>query len=387
MENATTNAPWIADRRFTDSLKWGNYNKTGVLPMWVADMDFRSAEAIIEALRKRANEGVFGYARQSEQALEAVVGWLDKRHHWKINPEWVVWMPGVVSAIHVAARAFSGPQEGIFTFTPIYPPFLWSPQSSGRRTVTCPLQLTESGYQIDFDLFEETLTPDTKVLLLCSPHNPVGRVWTREELMRVAEICLRRKVLICSDEIHCDLLMGPNVRHIPTATLSQEIAEHTVTLMSAAKSFNLPGLNCGFAVISNPTLRRQFQEAAKGIVPHVNIFGYTATQAAYADGSAWFEEVLEYLRANQDLLYHAVNEEMQPLSMIKAEATYLAWIDCRGLEQDNPRALFEKAGVGVMDGTAFGQKGFVRLNFACSREHLMTAVERMKKAIHYHTNV
>lgn len=355
--------------------------------MWVADMDFRSAEAIIEALRKRANEGVFGYARQSEQALEAVVGWLDKRHHWKINPEWVVWMPGVVSAIHVAARAFSGPQEGIFTFTPIYPPFLWSPQSSGRRTVTCPLQLTESGYQIDFDLFEETLTPDTKVLLLCSPHNPVGRVWTREELMRVAEICLRRKVLICSDEIHCDLLMGPNVRHIPTATLSQEIAEHTVTLMSAAKSFNLPGLNCGFAVISNPTLRRQFQEAAKGIVPHVNIFGYTATQAAYADGSAWFEEVLEYLRANQDLLYHAVNEEMQPLSMIKAEATYLAWIDCRGLEQDNPRALFEKAGVGVMDGTAFGQKGFVRLNFACSREHLMTAVERMKKAIHYHTNV
>lgn len=381
MDTSSTPPSWIADRRFSDSLKWSGFSKSHVLPLWVADMDFRSAEPIIDALRKRVDEGVFGYAAESDEAAAAVIEWIRTHHGVVINPEWLVWMPGVVPAIHVACRAFAAPGEAVFTFTPIYPPFLWSPEASGRRTVTCPLTQIDGKYEIDFDAFTASLTDDTRVVLLCSPHNPVGRAWTRDDLTRIAEICLERKIILCSDEIHCDLLLDRSVRHIPTLSLSDEIAQNTITLMSAAKTFNLPGLNCGFAIIPNPALRKRFKETAKGIVPHVNVFGYTSTRAAYSRGQAWLEEILEYLRHNHDRLYNAVNSEMQPLTMNRIEATYLAWIDCRKLNVPNRRALFEKARVGLMDGSAFGAPGFVRLNFACSREHLELAIERMKTAL------
>jgi len=372
---------WIADRRCTDSLKWSGFNKSHVLPLWVADMDFRSAQPVIDALHRRVEQGVFGYAAESDEAAEAVIEWLRARHGVQIDPDWLVWMPGVVPAIHVACRAFAAPQEGVFTFTPVYPPFLWSPEASGRRTVTAPLKFTSTRYDIDFDAFKAALSDDTRVVLLCSPHNPVGRVWTRDNLLQIARICLERKIVLCSDEIHCDLLLDPSVRHIPTLSLSDEIAQNTVTLMSAAKTFNLPGLNCGFAIIPNPALRKPFKEAAKGIVPHVNLFGYASTRAAYSEGLPWLEEILSYLRHNRDLLTDAVNSGMQPLTMNAVEATYLAWIDCRKLNAANPRALFERAGVGLMDGAAFGAPGFVRLNFACSREHLELAIDRMKTAV------
>lgn len=370
---------WIADRQFTDSLKWAGYKKSGVLPLWVADMDFRSAEPIVEALRSRAGEGVFGYAAQSPELDDVVVNRMQTLHGWPIRPEWIVWVPGVVSAIHVVCRAFARPREGIFTFIPIYPPFLWSPEASDRRTVTCPLVWHDGTCRIDFDAFNAGLTKDTKVVLLCNPHNPVGRVWKQEELLQVAHICLERRILLCSDEIHCDLLLDRTVRHIPTAALSDEISNNCVTLMSAAKTFNLPGLNCGYAIIPDPALRKRFKETAKGIVPHVNIFGYVATLAAYKHGAAWLSEILEYLRQNHELLFTEISR-MPGLSMSRVQATYLAWIDCRRLGVANPRALFEKAGVGLMDGAAFGQDGFVRLNFACSREHLAQAIEHMKKA-------
>jgi cystathionine beta-lyase len=381
VDDKQTTPSWIADRRHTDSLKWSSCPKTGILPLWVADMDFRSAEPIIEALRQRVEEGVFGYAKESDRAAEAVVHWLWTRHGRRVHPEWIVWMPGVVPGLHVTCRAFSEPGEGVFTFTPIYPPFLWSPEASGRRTVTCPLTLSDGRYEIDFDAFRASLTNDTKVLLLCSPHNPVGRVWTKDELTQIAKICLKRNILLCSDEIHCDLLLDRTVRHIPTAALSDEISDRCVTLMSAAKTFNLPGLNCGFAIIPNPSLRKRFKETAMGIVPHVNIFGYTACRAAYTHGTAWLEEVLDYLRQNHDLLYTAVNSQLPGLSMGRAEATYLAWLDCRKLNLSNLRAFFDTAGVGLMDGAAFGQPGFMRLNFACSREHLTLAIDRIKTAI------
>jgi cystathionine beta-lyase len=381
VERSPTTPSWIADRRFTDSLKWSGYSKSHVLPLWVADMDFRSAEPVIEALQKRVNEGVFGYAAESDEAAAALIDWMRVRHNLHIDPEWLVWMPGVVPAIHVTCRAYAAPGEGVFTFTPIYPPFLWSPEASERRTVTCPLKHVDRTYEIDFDAFRASLTNDTRVLLLCSPHNPVGRTWSRQELTQLAEICLERNILLCSDEIHCDLLLDKSVRHIPTLSLSDKIAQNTVTLMSAAKTFNLPGLNCGFAVIPNPDLRKRFKETAKGIVPHVNVFGYTSTRAAYSQGAGWLEEILDYLRQNRDLLYNAVNNDMQPLTMCQVEATYLAWIDCRKLNIRNPRAFFEKAKVGLMDGAAFGEPGFVRLNFACSREHLELAIARMKTAL------
>jgi cystathionine beta-lyase len=372
---------WIADRRFSDSLKWAGYAKKGILPMWVADMDFRSPDPVIQALRKRADEGVFGYGKESHEATEAVVHWLSGRHGWTIQPEWVVWTPGVVSAINVTCRAFAEPHQGIFTFTPIYPPFLWSPEVSGRRTITSPLKIVDGHYDIDLSAFESSLTADTRVLLLCSPHNPVGRVWNRDQLLQIASICLKRDILICSDEIHCDLILDHRLRHTPTASLSPHIADQTVTFMSPAKTFNLPGLDCGFAIISNPSVRKRFKEAARGIVPHVNVFGYVGCTAAFTAGIPWLDEVLDYLRGNHDLLHAAVNGQMHPLSMAQVEATYLAWIDCRRLASDNPRAFFEKAGVGLMDGAAFGQPGFVRLNFACSREHLSEAIQRMKIAI------
>lgn len=371
---------WLADRCGSDSLKWAKYPDATILPMWVADMDYRCAPPILEALHTRVDHGVFGYAAAAGETTDAVVQWLRTRHGWAIDPEWIVWVPGLVPALHAVSRAFAQADEDILTFTPIYPPFMSAPQHAGRKILTCPLVHQDGYYTIDFEALTAAVSNRTKVLLLCSPHNPVGRVWKREELLKLAEFCLEHKILICSDEIHCDLVLDTNARHIPTATLSNEIADNTVTLMSAAKTFNLPGLNCGFSIISNPQLRKRFKASTTDAIPHVNVMGYVACRAAFTRGLPWLEEVLEYLRENHRLLHHAVNEGMNGLSMGHVEATFLAWIDTRKLDLSNPADFFKQAGIAVLDGKAFGQPGFIRMNFACSREHLQSAIERMKKA-------
>ncbi len=367
-------------REDTDSLKWSRYRGRDVLPMWVADMDFRCAEPIIEAMRRRVDHGVFGYAVARPADYEAVIDWVGQQHGWAIRREWILWLPGLVPALNVACRAFAGPGEGVLTFTPVYPPFLAVPTFSGREVVKCPLRQERGRWGFEPAALAEAATPQTRFLLLCSPHNPVGRVWTRQELLEVAQFCVERGIILCSDEIHCDLVVEPTCRHTPTATLSAEIAERTVTLMSPAKTFNLPGLNCGFAIIPNEKLRQQFLQAMRGILPHVNILGYTACRAAFTRGAAWHRELIAYLRDNRDYVYQAVNA-LPALSMGPVEGTYLAWIDARGLAVEQPGKWFEQAGVGVSDGKEFDGDGFVRLNFGCPRTLLEQAIERISNAM------
>lgn len=373
--------PYLANRRGTNSLKWSRNTDADSLPMWIADMDFRCADPIVHALQKRTDHAVFGYAAPTQESTDAVIHWLQTRHNFSIQPEWIVWLPGLVPALFVMCRGFAKENESVLSFTPIYPPFMDAPVRSNRKLLTCPLGTENGRYKMDFEQLSRTVTPETRVLLLCNPHNPTGRVWNREELTQIAEFCLERKIVLCSDEIHCDLILDKNLKHTPTATLSAEIAHNTVTLMSPAKTFNLPGLNCGFAIIPNPTLRRTFTKNALGAIPHINALGHIACHAAYAKGGPWLEEVLTYLRENGRILYEAVNNDIPGLSMNLPEATYLAWIDIRTLNLGDPVAFFSEAGVIPTEGAAFGEPGFVRLNFACSREHLLTAIERIKKAV------
>lgn len=365
------------DRIDTDSLKWSRYRGRDILPLWVADMDVVCAAPILDALANRLQHGVFGYGIARPGDAAAVVDWVQTRHGWTIQKDWIVWLPGLVPGLNVACRAFAQANEHVLTFTPVYPPFLSAPALSGRSLMTCPLQNDRGRYTFDVDALAQAVTPQTRLLLLCSPHNPVGRVWTRGELERLAAFCLSHDIVLCSDEIHCDLVLEESCRHIPTATLSPEVADRTVTLMSPAKTFNTPGLNCGYAIIPNLPLRKQFIRAAQGILPHVNVMGYAACRAALTQGEPWRQRLIAELRQHRQLVCEAINA-IPGLSMGTVEATYLAWIDATGLNTEHPAQWFEQAGVGVSDGADFGQKGFVRLNFATSRPRLKTALERLQ---------
>jgi len=257
--------------------------------------------------------------------------------------------------------------------TPVYPPFLSAPENSSRKLRSVPLVEKTGGWEIDFDLLKRAITPRTRMLLLCSAQNPTGRVFTRDELATLAQICERHDIVICSDEIHCELVLDKGIEHIPTAALGPEVERRTITLMAPSKTFNIPGLGCSFAVISDEPLRWQFLRAMKGIVPHVNALGYTAALAAYRDSRDWHLALIDYLRENRDIVERAI-EAMPGISMQHVEATYLAWIDTRQTGMENPVKIFEEAGVGLSDGRPFGAEGFVRLNFGCPRPVLEEAL-------------
>jgi cystathionine beta-lyase len=368
------------DRRHHDSLKWAKYRDKDVIPMWVADMDFRSPQPVTSALHRHVRHGVFGYPVKPDGLNTLVAEWILKQHRWTILEDWIVWLPSLVCGLNVACRGLCGPGREVITFTPIYPPFLSAPHHSQRTLIRCPLQREQGRYTFDLQHFEDSITDTTALLLLCSPHNPVGRVWTQEELSALTDICLRKNILICSDEIHCDLVLESSIRHIPTAALSPQAADLTITLMSASKTFNLPGLNCAFAIIPNTQIRRQFRQATFGIVPHVNAFGYSGTMAAFGQCHDWHVQLREYLRQNRDMLVQGVGP-LSGLKMDKPEATYLAWLDGRELGVENLAEFFETAGVGLSDGTEFEGKGFMRLNFGCPRKTLQQAIDRIQKAI------
>ncbi|HTQ30468.1 MAG TPA: PatB family C-S lyase [Opitutaceae bacterium] len=374
------------DRRGTDSQKWQKYAGREVLPLWVADMDFTSPPAVLEALRRRVDHGVFGYARPVQSTVEAVVGAMAARYDWRIEPEWIVWLPGLVVGLNVAVQAFAQPGDQVLSCTPVYPPFLTAPEHSGRETLAVPLALntTEKRWELDFDALERAITPRTRVFLFCHPHNPVARVWRREELVRLADFCLRHDIVLQSDEIHCDLVLDPGLRHVPTASLGPEIAARTVTFMAPSKTYNLPGLGTSFAVISDPKLRARFVRATAGIVAEVTALGYAACEAAYRDSEPWRQALLDYLRGNRDFLAGFVAREL-PGVRIEApvEATYLAWLDVQALGLADPAAHFEKHGAGLSDGFFFGapRGKNVRFNFGCPRATLAEALRRMKSAL------
>jgi cystathionine beta-lyase len=368
------------DRRGTNSLKWDLYKGKEIIPLWVADMDFRVSPAILSALQAHVDHGVFGYTLVPDELVDVIVRRLATQYTWKIEDDWIVWLPGLVTGINVACRAVGDTGDEVLTTVPIYPPFLTAPGNSSRELITVPLIEKTGGWEFDFNLLERAITPRTRMLLLCSPHNPTGRVFTRDELATLADICERNDLVICSDEIHCELVLDKDRDHIPTAALSPEVEQRTITLMAPSKTFNIPGLGCSFAVISDEQLRRQFLQAMKGIVPHVNALGYTAALAAYRDSRDWHLAMLDYLRENRDSVERFI-EAMPGLSMHHVEATYLAWIDTRETGMENPVTIFEEAGVGLSDGKPFGAEGFVRLNFGCSRPVLEEALERMRKVM------
>ena len=368
------------ERGGTASEKWAMYEKREVLPFWLADMDFQSPPAVMSALHARVEHGVFGYTSAPEELIRVVMNMLEVSYGWKVERDWLVWLPGLVVGINVTCRAFGEDGDEVLTTVPVYPPFLTAPGNWKRHLVTVPLTRAAERWEIDFDRLAAAITPRTRVFLLCSPHNPVGRAFSREELLRLAAICAEHDVVICSDEIHCDLILDRDKRHIPTATLSPEIADRTVTLMAPSKTFNLPGLGCSFAIISNARLRTRFREAMTGIVPYVNALAYTAAEAAYRHGAPWQAALLDYLRDNRDLVFRAVNE-MPGLATSHVEATYLAWIDTREAELDHPAEFFEAAGVGLGNGVYFGGPGFVRLTFGCPQSMLLEGLERMRTAL------
>lgn len=364
------------DRCNTASEKWDKYAGRDILPLWVADMDFRSPPAVLEALHQRVEHGVFGYSGPSRELTETVCNMLQHEYNWQVQPDWLVWLPGLVCGLNVACRAVGSDGDGVVTFTPVYPPFLFAPGLAGRALITVPLLEKDGRWEMDLDALEKALTPRTRLLMLCNPHNPVGRVWSREEQLALAELAERHDLVICSDEIHAGLVLDSGKQHIPFAALSPELARRTITLQAASKTYNIPGLGCSFAVISDEGLRRSFRAVMAGIVPHVNLLGYTATLSVYRDGEPWRQALLAYLRINRDLVLERV-AGMSGLKVWPVEATYLAWIDARNLG-DDPVRLFEQAGVGLSDGSPFGAPGFVRLNFGCNRALLEKALNRMQ---------
>jgi cystathionine beta-lyase len=371
----------IIDRSATGSEKWNKYKGRDIIPLWVADMDFRSPPALIQALHERVEHGVFGYTYSEQGLIDVVQAALVRDYGWSIDPEWLVWLPGLVCGLNVLCRAIGEPGDDVLTMIPVYPPFMSAPVLTERTVTKVPLALKEGRWIPDFIALEKAITPRTKLLLLCNPHNPVGRAWDREELLQFYEIAERHNLVIGSDDIHSELILDKHLRHIPIASLAPEIADRTITLLAPSKTYNIPGLGCSLAVISDPVLRSRFRKAMGRLVPHLNLFAYTAAEAVYRDGEPWRAALIEYLRLNRDLVENEI-AAMPGLSMAHVEATYLAWIDARGIGAEHPAKFFEDAGVGLSDGADFGAPGFVRLNFGCSRNLLIKALARMKKTFY-----
>lgn len=372
------------ERRGTDSQKWQKYAGRDILPLWVADMDFTSSPAIIEALQRRIAHGVFGYARPVKSTVDAVVEAMAARYGWSIDPSWLVWLPGLVVGLNVTAQAFAEPGDEVLTLSPVYPPFMTAPKNSARASVRVPFELRDGAWTINWAALEKAVTPRTRLFYLCNPHNPLARVWRRDELAQLAGFCARHNLILCSDEIHCDLILDPALRHFPTALVAPEFAPRTITLMAPSKTYNVPGLGTSLAIIPDPALRARFVRATAGIVAEVTALGFTACEAAYRDSEPWRQALLGYLRGNRDFLVEFVRRELPGIKIeAPVEATYLAWLNVAALGLDDPLAHFERHGVGLSDGVPFGaaRGHYVRINFGCPRATLAEALRRMKAAL------
>ncbi|CAI2420374.1 MalY/PatB family protein [Serratia proteamaculans] len=369
---------WV-DRSHSDSVKWDKYRDRDIIPLWVADTDFPSPPAIIDALQQRVAHAVFGYSHPSPELIEVFTRRMLERYGWRINPEWLIFLPGMVCGLNLCVRAFTAEGEGTLAPSPIYPPFRKAAKFAGRSQLSVPLTLHHRRWLLDFNAIAGQLNGKEKLLLLCNPQNPGGTVYRKQELLQQLEFAQAHGLMVCSDEIHCDLLLEPGCEHIPFATLNEDAAQRSITLMSPSKTFNIAGLGASMAIIPNPELRQKLVRARSGIVPEVDVLALVAAQAAYQHGQAWLDALLIYLRANRDLVTERINA-MPGLLLQPIEATYLAWIDCSQLAVDNPHAFFEQAGVGLSPGLDFGNRRFVRLNFGCRRELLLQALDRMTLA-------
>jgi len=384
----------VIDRRNSGSLKW-DYSETqgsgDFLPMWVADMDFESPREIIDAITERAKHGVFGYTSRYDSYCEAVKGWMDRRHGWEIKKEWIISTPGVVPALSLAMRAYTRPGDKVVVQSPVYHLFYPVIKSSGREVVESRLKLVGNRYEMDYENLDRVLDEGAGMLILCSPHNPVGRVWEEDELRELARICINRDVLIISDEIHSDLIME-GYKHTSMACLSDEIADRTVTCTSASKTFNLAGLACANIIIPNKEFRDQFDNVCRKLwIGTPNIFGLIATEAGYRYGEEWLEHLLGYLKGNYDFLVSYLNKELPMIRTAFLEGTYLAWLDFSALglaEREIDELLLKDAGVQLDNGSKFGSggEGFQRINLACPKSVLKEGLDRIGNTVKWVSN-
>jgi iduronate 2-sulfatase len=370
------------DRHGTGSEKWDRYAGRDVLPMWVADMDFPAPAEVLAALHDRVDHGVFGYTHEPPGFRAALAAHLDRRHGWQVDPERIVATPGVVTGLAITARLLTEHGEEILTFTPVYPPFLSLPGLAERRCVRVPLVQEAARWAIDWDALDAALTPRSKLLWLCHPHNPTGTVFRRADLVRIADVAVRHGITVVSDEIWSDLLLDEDhggERHVPFASLDHPAARTAVTLVAPSKTWNLAGLGCAAAILPEPEMRRRWRIAGAGLVPMVNPLGYAAAIAAWTHGETWRRRLVDVLRRHRSLVQETV-AATPGLACVPAEATYLAWIDCRATGSADPQAACEAAGLGPSDGREFGAPGFVRLNTGCPTPRLEEALRRLRRA-------
>jgi len=380
----------VVDRHGTSSVKWDYEEKftgmTGLLPLWVADMDYPAPQEIMDAIRRRVDHGIFGYVREPDSYFQAAAAWLERRHTWRVRREWMVASPGVIPSLAAAILAFTQPGDGIVIQPPVYHPFAMRVRSNGRRVVENPLVVRDGCWQMDLEGLEMVMDRGTRMLILCSPHNPVGRVWERHTLSRLAEICRSRGVVIVSDEIHNDLVM-PGFRHTPIAALSEESDLNTVTLVAATKTFNIAGLGGSLAIIPENGLRERFEAVQHAIFAGVgNAIALPASEAAWRYGEPWLEELLLYLKGNDDLLKSFLAARLPSVKVFPLEGTYLALLDMSSLglpDATLKERLLREARVWMDEGTKFGRggEGMQRLNLACPRSVLAEALERMGSAV------
>ncbi len=385
----------VIERRNTDSTKWCNlksrFGSEDVLPMWVADMDFPIAKPITEALRKRTEHEVYGYTYPRPSLIHAIVHRMQQRYGWRVKAEWIVFTPGVVPALAAAVRAFTHPGDEVILQDPVYHPFWALVAQSGCVAASNPLKVNDGHYEMDFDDLEkrfakrQNVKPRVRAMVLCNPHNPVGRVWTRDEIVSAGEIVVKNGAVMISDEVHCEVLYSGH-KHTPFASISEAFAENSVVCMAASKSFNLAGLAASTIIIPNERLRDLFQAARASVLPQPDVFGFVALETAWREGDEWLEQMLAYLEKNRDFMLDFFARRIPRIKVIKPEGTYLVWLDCRALGLDNEslqKFFREKAKIGLDEGYIFGPAGtgFQRMNIACPRATLEEALTRIERAV------
>jgi len=376
----------IIDRNNTNCFKWDftaqKFGSKDLIPLWVADMDFMAPDAVIKKLIKRARHGVFGYSFEPDEFYEVFTEWLAKRFDWKIKKEWIINATGIVPAINFAIQCFTEPDDKILVQTPVYFPFFESIKKNKRKVVNSPLILKNSKYEINFKDLKAKLQNNVKIMLLCSPHNPVGRVWTIEELQLIGELCLKNNVLLISDEIHADLILNDN-KHIPISSLSSDFQDITISMYAPSKTFNVAGLTTSSIIIPNQQIRNKYQLYLDKLGLHlINTFGIDAFIAAYKEGEEWLDQLLVYLWKNYIFVRDFINNKIPLIKVTEPEGTYLLWLDCREMKLPQKELVdffVNKARLGLNDGTVFGAggEGFMRLNIGCSRILLKKALEQL----------
>jgi len=380
----------MIDRTSKNSAKWTLMKRiTGLddlIPLWVADMDFTAPPEVVEALKERAAHPIYGYTAPTEGYYNGLINWMDKHHGWSgVEKDWILYTPGVVAGFSIAIQAYSQPGDKVVIQPPVYYPFKRQILGTGRQVIENPLKIVDGYYEMDFEDLAEKIDERTKMIILCSPHNPVSRVWKREELEKLVKVCEEKNILIVSDEIHNDLILG-EIKLTPTSTISEEALQRTVTLVAPSKTFNLAGLTNANAIIPNKKLREAFRSQASKGSGHANIFGMVAQDAAYNKGEAWLEELLTYLRGNLKYLEKFIAEKIPGLKLYPLEGTYLAWVDCTSLgmnDEELNEFMLKKAKLWLDEGTLFGTGGsmFMRINIACPRSLLKQALENLEKAV------